>query len=201
MWELDHLAVTAPSLEEGVAAVEAALGLALAPGGRHPLMATWNRLLGLGDTYLEVIAPDPSSPAPGRPRWFRLDERRGVRLTNWVVRTSDLDAALIAAPPGLGRAVALERGDLRWRMAVPDDGRLPFDDAFPAMIQWQGALHPRDLLAEVGCRLERLEIAHPQAGALAAALRLADPRLVVTEGATVALRAEIRTPHGLRVLE
>ncbi|MEI4470685.1 VOC family protein [Frigidibacter sp. MR17.24] len=200
MWTLDHLAVTAPSLEEGVAAVEAALGLALAPGGRHPLMATWNRLLGLGDSYLEVIAPDPSVPGPGRPRWFRLDERQGVRLTNWVAACPDLEAALGAAPAGLGLPVALERGALRWRMAVPDDGRLPFDDAFPALIQWQGGLHPRDLLAGSGCRLQRLEIAHPQAEALAAALRLADPRLVVVPG-PVALRAEIATPHGVRVLE
>ena len=30
-----------------------------------PHMATHNRLLGLGDLYLEVIAADPGRPAPG----------------------------------------------------------------------------------------------------------------------------------------
>ncbi|MGB4827632.1 MAG: VOC family protein, partial [Paracoccaceae bacterium] len=50
----DHLAVSALALDEGVAAVEAALAVRLQGGGQHPHMATRNRLLGLGDLYLEV---------------------------------------------------------------------------------------------------------------------------------------------------
>ena len=46
--ELDHLAVSAASLAEGAAAVEAVLGVTLAPGGVHPHMGTHNRLLSLG---------------------------------------------------------------------------------------------------------------------------------------------------------
>ena len=59
MLEFDHIAISATCLAEGVAAVEAALGVALSGGGAHPHMATHNRLLGLGDLYLEVIASDP----------------------------------------------------------------------------------------------------------------------------------------------
>ena len=51
-------------------------------------------------------------------------------------------------------------------MAVPADGKLPFDGCFPALIQWEGALHPARALPESGLRLTRLEIAHPQADAL-----------------------------------
>lgn len=198
---IDHLAVSATTLEAGVAAVESALGLTLAPGGMHPHMATHNRLLGLGEVYLEVIAADPAAPRPSWPRWFDLDNFTGApRLTNWICACDDLEAAVAAAPAGVGVPVDLQRGDLRWRMAVPGDGHLPFDGAYPALIQWQGT-HPAARLPDQGARLRRLEVAHPQAEALRAALALSDPRVVIVSGLVKALRAEIDTPHGMRVLE
>lgn len=198
---IDHIVVSAATLEEGARHVEEALGVRPRPGGRHEHMGTHNLLLGLGTRlYLEVIAIDPDAPRPAWPRWFRLDEFSGPpRLTNWVARTGDLDAALAAAPPGTGDPVDLARGDFRWRMAVPADGRLPFDDCFPAMISWQGDLHPSDRLPDSGCRLQRLTVSHPEAPALSAALDLADPRLAFAEGPP-GLSAEIATPAGLRVL-
>lgn len=206
--ELDHIAVTAETLEEGAAAVEAALGVTLQPGGTHPAMGTHNRLLGLGDVYLEVIAVDSESEAPERPRWFDMDRFRGpARLTNWIVRCADLAAEVARAPEGVGVTMGFSRGDLRWRMAVPADGILPFDGAFPALIEWQGAGHPVERLADRGCRLVGLTVGHPEAEALRAALRqtlsgrLLAPRVEIVEGAVKALRAEIATPHGLRVLE
>ena len=201
MLTIDHLAVSALTLEAGVAAVEQALGLSLAAGGVHPHMATHNRLLGLGEVYLEVIAADPAALRPKWPRWFDLDSFTGApRLTNWICACDDLEAAVAAAPAGVGVPVDLQRGDLRWRMAVPGDGRLPFDGCFPALIQWQGP-HPAARLPDLGARLRRLELAHPQAEALRAALGLTDPRVVITPGPRKAMRAEIDTPHGMRVLE
>ncbi|MEY3533834.1 MAG: hypothetical protein RI979_1858, partial [Pseudomonadota bacterium] len=70
MLAFDHIAMSSVDLAEGVATVEAALGLRLSGGGEHPLMATHNRLMGLGDLYLEVIAPNPAAPRPTWPRWF-----------------------------------------------------------------------------------------------------------------------------------
>jgi hypothetical protein len=200
---LDHLALSAMTLGEGVAHAEAALGVALAPGGQHPHMATHNRLLGLGDMYLEVIAADPSAPAPAWPRWFDLDRFSGPpRLTSWIAACDDLEAELALGPDGLGLPVALSRGDLRWKMAVPPDGRLPFDDAFPALIQWQGSVHPVQRLPDAGVRLLRLEIAHPNAAALRRALagRLDDARVVIVDGAAKALQASFSTPAGTRRL-
>jgi hypothetical protein len=85
MLTFDHIAISANSLGDGVDMVEAALGVALAGGGEHPHMATHNRLLGLGDLYLEVIAANPAAPRPAWPRWFDLDNFDGPpRLTNWV---------------------------------------------------------------------------------------------------------------------
>lgn len=201
MLTFDHMAVSARTLEEGVAWVEDALGVKLAGGGQHPLMATHNRLLGLGDLYLEVIAVDPAGTQPGRPRWFDLDRFDGrPRLTNWIARSDDLDADLFTAPPGTGRPIALARGDYRWKMAVPDDGILPFDSAFPALIQWLNPLHPTQVLPDAGVRLKRLTIAHPEATALRAALPLADPRIQIVDGPAKHLSALFHTPHGDRSL-
>ncbi|RGP38894.1 VOC family protein [Pseudotabrizicola alkalilacus] len=200
MLKIDHLAVSCTALDDGAAVVEAALGLPLVAGGTHAHMGTHNRLLRLGDLYLEVIAIDPQAAAPAWPRWFALDEFAGApRLTNWVAACDDLDAAVAQAPEGVGVPVDLARGDLRWRMAVPGDGRLPFDGAHPALIQWQGP-HPVTRLPDTGARLARLVVTHPEATALRAALAdLSDPRLVIEPG-PLALRAEIDTPHGRRVL-
>lgn len=204
MLTFDHLAISAETLEAGVEAVEAALGVALGGGGQHAHMATHNRLLGLGDLYLEVIAADPGAPRPAWPRWFDLDQFSGrPRPTNWILRCDDLDAALTTAPAGTGVPVDLARGDYRWRMAVPADGRLPFGNAFPALIQWQGTLHPAKALPDVAVRLHRLEIASPKAADLRASLsgRFEDPRVAITDGPVTALRATFDTPNGRRVLE
>lgn len=204
MLTFDHLAVTAVTLDEGVAFVEAALGVALAGGGQHPHMATHNRLLGLGDIYLEVIAIDPAAPRPDWPRWFDMDRFTGPpRLTNWVAACDDIDAELALSPPGTGVPVALQRGDYRWQMAVPADGCLPFDGCFPALIEWDGPLHPARALPDAEVRLTRLELAHPQSDALADALatRIADARIVVVPGAAKAMRATFATPHGARTIE
>jgi Glyoxalase-like domain len=203
MLTFDHLAVSCSSLDDGVAHIEAALGVALSPGGQHLHMATYNRLLNLGDLYLEVIAPDPSQPAPAWPRWFDLDRFTGQpRLTNWVARCNDLSVELALSPPGSGIPVTLQRGDFRWDMAVPADGRLPFDGGFPALIHWHGQAHPAPRLPDVGVRLVQFEIAHHDAKTLQSALagRLNDRRIIITTGPQKMMQATFATPHGQRVI-
>ena len=56
---IDHLVIAAETLAEGVAWVEDRLGIACSGGGAHPAMGTHNRLIRLGDLYLEVIAIEP----------------------------------------------------------------------------------------------------------------------------------------------
>lgn len=204
MLQFDHIAISANGLASGVDVVEAALGVPLAGGGAHPYMGTHNRLLGLGDLYLEVIAINPAAPRPAWPRWFDLDNFVGeTRLTNWVARSENITGDLALCPPGTGVPVELQRGDYRWQMAVPATGKLPFDGGFPALIQWQGALHPTQALPESGVRLRVLEIAHPEAEALRAAIAplFSDPRVQITQGPEKAMRATFTTPNGPRVLE
>lgn len=201
--ELDHLVISATRLDQGVAHVKDLLGLAMAPGGKHPLMGTHNALLGLGDVYLEVIAIDPEAAAPGHPRWFDLDSFHGPpRLSHWVARTGDLAGALALAPPGAGTPMALSRGDLRWSMAVPADGRLPFGGGFPGLISWQGEAHPTRRLPDAGWRLSGLHITHPQAADLRAALAKfeCDPAARVDQGDTFSLGALLSHPGGSALL-
>ena len=204
MLTFDHLAIGAETLDEGAATIEAALGVALSPGGEHAAMGTHNRLLSLGPgEYLEVIAINPAAPAPGRPRWFGLDSFCGpTRPQCWIARSDDMAAALAAAPQGSGIPVHFTRGAYEWEMAVPDSGILPFDGLFPALISWHSTAHPADALPDAGVRLKRLVITHPEAAALRAALDplIDDPRIAITTGTEPALAVELQTPNGPRLL-
>lgn len=201
---LDHIAVVARSLEEGTTYVEAVLGIQLSPGGKHSAMGTHNRLLSLGrHCYLEVIAVDPDAPSPPHRRWFNLDSYKGApRVMNWICRTDDLHAALSAAPPGSGSPMRLTRGDMVWHMGVTEFGKLPFDDAMPALIDWGDSPHPNRRLPDHGLKLTRLDVFHPKAQDLLAsfpALR-GLPEVSVREGPEKRLIATISTPEGNRIL-
>ncbi|WP_425099047.1 VOC family protein [Tropicibacter sp. S64] len=192
--ELDHIAVAGETLEEAVDHIEARLGRVMRPGGHHARFATHNALLGIDPLlYVEAIAIDPQAPPPSDARWFGLDDFCGpARLATWICRVPDLDAAL-AALPMAGRRVELARGSLRWAMAVPEDGRLPFDGLFPALIQWYpGAPTPGHVLASDGMTLTRLSVCHPEAAALNALLapHLDAPQVAFETAATPGLRAD-----------
>ncbi len=199
---IDHLVVTASDLEAGAAAIRTHLGVDPAPGGAHPTMGTHNRLLSLGESYLEVIAVDPAAASPGRPRWFGLDRPQDVpRLSFWVARPAEMSRALAEAPMGMGDPVQMSRGDLSWQLTVPPSGDLPFDGVIPALIAWDGEMAARHL-PDSGLTLQRLRLSHPRMGDIQAAWpRLAEtPGLVLEVGPQPGLRAEIATPGGLKVL-
>ena len=199
MLTLDHLVITAADLSEGTAEIQDRLGVPLPSGGKHDVMGTHNRLLSLGEhDYLEVIAIDPEGRDPGQPRWFSLDGFTGPAcLTRWAARADDLEAALAAAPPGVGTPWDLARDDIRWRMAVNDTGMLPFGGLFPALLEWQSP-HPAPRLPDQGVRLTALRLISPEADALRAALDplITDPRLAVLPGPTPRMEAKLTTPSG-----
>ncbi len=193
MFELDHLAISATELEAGASWLSEKLGVPLQAGGQHGAMGTHNQLLALGDLYLEVIAIDPNAPSPAYPRWFDLDHfQGGPRLTNWIVRCPDMEQGLAGMPEGTGTPMSLERGDLRWQMAVPEAGILPLDGVGPALITWQGDAHPAPRLTDRAVRLKQLYVSHPDIGQLP---DLGDQRVVYETG-PAGLRAVFDTPKG-----
>jgi hypothetical protein len=199
----DHLAVAAASLEDGVAWVHAALGVAPSGGGAHPRMGTHNRLLRIGaGRYLEVIAPDPAAPPPGRRRWFALDTPPPQpRLAGWVVRCADIDRVAAQSPLPLGPVEPATRGSLAWRITIPEDGRPVAGGALPALIEWPAGVNPADSLPETGIELVGLSIAHPEPTRIDAVLHAIGWRgegglVRVVEGERPALVAAFATPRG-----
>lgn len=220
---LDHLVIAAPTLDDGAAHVAGLLGVAPQPGGAHPAMGTHNRVLGLyGGIYIEVIAIDPAAAAPARPRWFGLDTDAvrqrlsdGPFLLTWaarVARPTDLSVWQAQFPERIAPVIPMTRGDLRWRITVPEDGSLPAwegeagpagDGLLPSLIQWDVAAPPGEQLPRQDLALRRLCGQHPRAELLRQGLAwLGGESLIAlehTDGMPL-LTAEIDTPQGVRTL-
>ena len=173
---VDHLVVAAADLEQGVAWCQATLGVTPGPGGRHALFGTHNRLLKIAsatfpEAYLEIIAIDPAAAAPGRPRWFGLDEpalrsalASGPRLLHLVARTTTLEPlrlALMVAGLAPGEPVRASRataaGLLEWEILLRADGQLLCAGALPTLIQWRGP-HPTAAMAASGVQLRAVSL-------------------------------------------
>ena len=188
---LDHLAIAAETLDEGVAWAEDRLGVTFQVVGKHERFGTHNCLLGLHDgIYLEVIAVDPSASSTG-PRWFGLDDFSGPpRLTNWICEPAQLEPFLVHGM----EAIPMSRGDLCWDMGVPPDGSLPMGGGFPTVLSWHTDTPPGLLLASSGLVLEELTVRHPKAQDIAAELEgvLQDGRVTFCEDSQISLSARFR---------
>ena len=164
----DHVVIGAAHLGDAADIVEARLGADLTGGGKHPLMATHNRLMRLKDGYLEVIAIDPNAPIPGRIRWYALDSPEtvgrladGPRALCWVAAVDDIEQAAAGCGYECGRIIEVTRGDLHWRLTVPDDGSLPAGGILPALIEWPLGVNPVATLPDSGLALAGLKASHP----------------------------------------
>jgi catechol 2,3-dioxygenase-like lactoylglutathione lyase family enzyme len=209
--QLDHLTIIAPDLETGARHVRDLLGVDLPQGGRHPEMGTHNLLVRLGEgVFLEVIAIDPSAQAPGRPRWFGLDNAAAVRrswdeglcLRGWVVRTSNIDAILAQHGDVLGEKTSVSRGDRSWLFAVPPDGSLPMGGIAPSVIDWGKSGSPAMGMVDLGLSLAEFRIEHPDPDKVQLLYRTLGIHgaPTVCKGERWRYRAVIRTPAGLREL-
>ena len=204
---IDHLVVTANTLENGVAYVQQKLGVTMQPGGKHIRMGTHNALLRLGErVYLEVIAADPTVSAPDRPRWFQLDElhpESTPRLATWVVRTTDIRTTVSALDPSPGCIERMARGDLNWQITIPQDGRLVCDGVMPSLIEWEGGSHPAEFLKDCGVTLKQLTAHHSRAADIQEQLERAGFQgtfsvLPSSQTFESFLTAEFQTPFGTR---
>lgn len=206
---IDHLVVTAPTLEAGAAYVGEALGVSPQAGGQHPSMGTHNLLVRLGDSmYLEVIAPDPSAPAPTRPRWFALDALgpdAAPSLAAWVARTADIHSTVAGCSESLGEIERMTRGTLAWLITIAADGSPLLHGIAPALIEWETDTHPAAKLRDQGLSLARLELFHPESARvdrLLESLGLEGPVSILPSAGNSRprLAAHINTPMGVHLL-
>ena len=91
MIELDHVLIAAADLDAAGREFEARYGLSSVAGGRHPGWGTANRIVPLGDTYLELVAAVEPDEAAGSlfGRWVAA--AKIGRPLGWAVRTRKLD--------------------------------------------------------------------------------------------------------------
>lgn len=130
------LAVT--DLTAAARAIEARHGLASVEGGRHPGWGTANRIVPLGETYLELIAVVDPAEAAGSAfgSWVAAGATPAGRPLGWAVRTEDLDD--VAGRLGLAVA-AKSRKDasgrtLRWRVAGIEQAAA--EPSLPFFLEW-----------------------------------------------------------------
>lgn len=211
MLKFDHIAVVAPDLRSGAEHVRACLGVDMPTGGMHPQMATHNLLLRTGDdTFLEVIAADPSVRAPEHRRWFNLDDpdminanwAAGRRLGAWVARTDRLSDVLERQGELLGRTMHISRGERQWDFVVREDGCLPAGGVAPCVLDWgtRGTAAPD--MPDFGVRLIRFIIEHPEPDAvhqLYDDLEIENPPEIL-KGSQFRYLAEYDTPTGIKRL-
>ena len=125
---IDHVVLAVEDPDATAADITARLGLEVDAGGRHETLGTFNRVVWLGDSYLELIGVfDPKLAAEswlGAPTQATLD--RGGGLATWAVAVDDLDAQLGWIPPDVEMTSPLDgerrRPDgrvVRWRLAHP----------------------------------------------------------------------------------
>jgi hypothetical protein len=189
-----------PDLDATVARL-AALGVPLAPGGRHVGLGTRTHLAVLGGRgYLVVIGPDREQPEPAQP--FGVDELAGERLVTWAARVDAIDGIVAAAraaghDPGPARAMQRDRPDgvrLSWRLTAlpaPELGGL-----VPFLIDWADTPHPA-ASALRGARRVALQATHPDPDAVTSWLDALGVRADLTVAAGPrALTAVVRTPLG-----
>lgn len=203
---IDHITITAPTLEAGAELVENSLGVTSQKGGKHPRMGTHNLLLRLGeDIFLEVIACNPEAKKPNQPRWFALDEINTdtpAKLKTWVARTEDIYSTLDACSERVGEIEPMSRGEFNWLITIPEDGSLPINEGAPALIQWKTDSHPATKLEKHGLSLIKLQIFNPEAERISSFLSSInlEGNVKVLKSYESKIIASIHTPHGIREL-
>jgi Glyoxalase-like domain len=203
---IDHLVYAAADLPSASAIVAQALGVTPTPGGNHVGHGTYNELLSLGETtYLEVIGPDPTQPAPEVRRPFGIDQLIAPALVAWCVRPTRPLNEVVANARAVGvdfgevAAMSRRRPDgvlLEWALTFPQlDGR--FGCALPFLIDWGESAHPIDTLPKA-VRLVELGVVHPNPEYLRSALDTIGltTECIVRSGERPGLSARIATRNG-----
>jgi hypothetical protein len=136
--ELDHVLIAVADLNAAGLEIEERYGLTSVEGGHHPAWGTANRIVPLGDSYLELIAVVDTDKASQSPigRWVASAADSSLRPLGWAVRTSELDA--VAVRLGLtihaGSRRTPDGGELRWRSAGLDQAAA--EPSLPFFIEW-----------------------------------------------------------------
>ena len=118
--------------------IEARHGLASTEGGRHPGWGTANRIVPLGEAYLELVAVVDEAEAAHSPfgRWVAAARPPLPRLLGWAVRTHELDeiARRLDLTVAAGSRAPSERPTRA--MAAGRHEQATAEPSLPVFIEW-----------------------------------------------------------------
>ena len=126
---IDHLVIACADPDAAAADLERELGLRAGGGGRHEAVGTFNLLVWLGDTYLELIGVFDRVLAEGS--WIGAPTVRvldgGGGLATWAAATDDIEGDVARLNDGGARLAESSAGErvrpdgrvVRWRLSVP----------------------------------------------------------------------------------
>src|SRR5439155_21921320 len=116
--ELDHVLIAVADLAAAAEEIEARHGLASIEGGRHPGWGTANRIVPLGEAYLELVAVVDEAEAAQSPfgRWVATASPAPAELLGWAVRVDalDEDARRLGLVAAAGSRATRDGEVLRW---------------------------------------------------------------------------------------
>jgi hypothetical protein len=143
--KLDHVLIAVNDLAAAAREIEARYGLASIEGGRHPGWGTANRIVPLGEAYLEQVAVVDEAEAAQSPfgRWVAGACSRLAQPLGWAVRTHRLDdvARRLGLTVGAGSRVGRGGRLVRWRLAGIEQAAA--EPSLPFFIEWgQGTSLP-----------------------------------------------------------
>jgi Glyoxalase-like domain len=143
--ELDHVLVAVTDLAEAAQGLEARHGLVSIGGGRHPGWGTANRIVPLGESYVELVAVVDEAEALHSPfgRWVASAHPAPARPLGWAVRTPRLDevARRLGLTVAAGSRLGQDGRRLHWRLAGVEQASV--EPSLPFFIEWgRGAVLP-----------------------------------------------------------
>ncbi|HEX5630088.1 MAG TPA: VOC family protein [Acidimicrobiia bacterium] len=138
MIALDHVILVATDIDAAADELLRRHGLASVPGGRHTGHGTANRIVPLGDSYLEIMgvvdAAEAETSVMGR--WALAAQSRDLQPRSLCLRTDDIApiATTLGETPLAMDRVRTDGTRLSWQLAGLD-GML--HHALPFFIQWE----------------------------------------------------------------
>jgi Glyoxalase-like domain len=146
MLRLDHVVYAVPDLDEAALRFRELFGLDSTEGGRHERWGTSNRIVPLGDQYVELVAAVDETAA-GRSGFGRGVLERASDGGGWLTIAAvadDLDAVAsrLGLEVGSGSRTRPDGQTVRWRMAGLDDQRR--EPWMPFFLTWDisDEMHP-----------------------------------------------------------
>ena len=118
------------------------------------------------------------------------------------MKTDNLDRLVAESPYDHGEILTLSRGNLTWRLTVPRDGSLLEGGLLPAFIEWPEGPHPSEAQTDLGVRLHRICLSHPDPQVMQAHLdRLKIAHLAEVEEGARGLRFEMLYQNEVIILD